>query len=86
MTRTQIERELNGLYADLENLERIDEATACEAYSVDCKDDIIECINEEIKFYEKELEELEALYAEDEDDGMDYVSLQQSQGLPVIVW
>lgn len=86
MTRTRIEKELNGLYADLENLERIDEATACEVYSVDCKDDIIECINEEIKFYEKELEELEALYAEDEDDGMDYVSLQQSQGLPVIVW
>lgn len=83
MTRTQIEKELNGLYADLENLERIDEATACEVYSVDCKDDIIECINEEIKFYEKELE---ALYTEDEDDDMDYVSLQQSQGLPVIRW
>ena len=52
MTRYEIEQGLNALYKDLDNAENMDEATACRVYNVDCKADIIEAINDDIKIYE----------------------------------
>lgn len=76
MTRYELEQGLNALYRDLDNVENMDETTACRVYNVDCKADIIEVMQEEIETYQAIL----GLDAK-EDDGMDYDALCMVQGL-----
>ena len=52
MTHYELEQGLNALYRDLDNVENMDETTACRVYNVDCKADIIEVIQEEIETYQ----------------------------------
>ena len=76
MTRYEIEQGLDALYRDLNNVQNMDEETACKVYNVDCKADIIEVIEEEIDTYE-------AILKPDtgEDNDMDYDALCLIQGL-----
>lgn len=76
MTRYEIEQGLDALYRDLDNVQNMDEETACRVYNVDCKADIIEVIKEEIDTYE-------AILKPDtgEDNDMDYDALCLIQGL-----
>ena len=77
MTRYELEQGLNALYRDLDNVQNMDEATACRVFNVDCKADIIEVIKEEIETYET------ILLGSDsgEDSGMDYDALCEVLGL-----
>lgn len=76
MTTYELEQGLNALYRDLDNIQNMDEETACRVYNVDCKAEIIEVIEEEIETYK-------AILGTDdcEDDGMDYDALCEVQGL-----
>lgn len=76
MTRYELERGLDALYIDLNNVENMDEETACRVHNVDRKAEIIEVIQEEIDTYKAILER--DTY---EDDGMDYDALCRVQGL-----
>lgn len=76
MTRYELERGLDTLYIDLNNVQNMDEETACRVHNVDCKAEIIEVIQEEIDTYKAILER--DTY---EDDGMDYDALCRVQGL-----
>ena len=76
MTRYEIEQGLDALYRDLNNVQNMDEETACRVYNVDCKADIIEVIEEEIDTYETILKPDTG-----EDNGMDYDALCLIQGL-----
>lgn len=80
MTRYEIEKELESLYRDYEIACNSDEETVCKAFNADSKKEFIELLVSEIDTYEALLEEFE----KPEDDGMDYVGLQLSQGLPVV--
>ena len=72
MRATEASKKLDELYKELE---------VCSKYNADCKQDIEDIIEEEI-------EALKSYDCDDysEDDGMDYINLQLSQGLPVIRW
>ena len=78
----EIEEELDGLYKDLKFAYNADEETLCRAFNADSKQEYIKALTEEVDKYEALLEE----YNLPEDDGMDYINLQLSQGLPVIRW
>lgn len=52
MTRYEIEQGLDALYRDLDNVQNMDEETARRVYNIDCKADIIEAIQDEIKIYQ----------------------------------
>lgn len=82
MTRSELENELDKLYKDLEVAHNADEETVCRLFNTDSKNEIIKVITNEIDTYEDLLKELEI----PEDDGMDYIGLQLSQGLPVVYW
>ena len=82
MTRYEIEEELDKLYKELETVKNADEETVCRAFNADSKQEYIKTLTEEVDKYEALLEE----YNLPEDDGMDYIGLQLSQGLPVIRW
>ena len=82
MTRYEIERELDKLYKDLEVAHNADEQTVCRLFNTDSKNEIIKVITDEIDTYEALLEEFE----KPEDDGMDYINLQLSQGMAVTRW
>lgn len=58
MTRYELEQGLDALYIDLNNVENMDEETACRVHNVDCKAEIIEVIQEEIDTYKVALEEI----------------------------
>ena len=75
MTRYELEQELNALYIDLDNVENMDEATACRIYNVDCKSEILEVIQDEINTFRV------LLQPDTEDNGMDYDALCMVQGL-----
>ena len=75
MTRYELEQELNALYIDLDNVENMDEATACRVYNVDCKYEILEVIQDEINTFRV------LLQPDTEDNGMDYDALCMVQGL-----
>ena len=81
MKATEISHKLDELYNELETVRAMSEKEVCEKYNADCKKDITELIEEEI-------EQVKSYEGEDwcDDDGMDYINLQQSQGLPVICW
>ncbi len=70
---------LNDLYKLLEQVQMANEFTACIICNTDTKQEAIECIQQEIDFYECQLKENERY--ECEDDGMDYDALCYSQGI-----
>jgi len=76
MTHYELEQGLNALYRDLENINNMDEETACKVYNVDYKAEILEVIKEEIETYEAILQPNDT-----DDDGMDYEALCEVQGL-----
>lgn len=78
---TEVSNKLDELYRELESVRGMSESEVCSKYNADCKQDIEDIIEEEI-------ESLRSYECDDysEDDGMDYISLQQLQGLPVICW
>lgn len=82
MTRYEIERELDKLYKDLEVAHNADEQTVCRLFNTDSKNEIIKVITDEIDTYEGLLKEFDI----PGDDGIDYICLQLSQGLPVVYW
>lgn len=82
MTRSEIENELDKLYKNLEIAHNADEETVCRLFNTDSKNEIIKVITDEIDTYEDLLKEFDI----PEDDGMDYIGLQLSQGLPVVYW
>lgn len=82
MTRHEIEEELDGLNKDLNFAYNADEETLCRAFNADSKQEYIKALTEEVDKYESLLEE----YNLPEDDGMDYINLQLSQGMAVTHW
>ena len=81
MRATEVSNKLDELYRELESVRGMSESEVCSKYNADCKQDIEDIIEEEIE----SLRSYECDYYS-EDDGMDYNSLQQLQGLPVICW
>lgn len=81
MNRYDIERKLDFLYLELDEAMDSDEQTVCLMHSVDDKRDAIALIEDEIRYCKAMLDELD----EAADDGMDYIGLQISQGLPVFL-
>lgn len=81
MRATEVSNKLDELYRELESVRGMSESEVCSKYNADCKQDIEDIIEEEI-------ESLRSYECDDysEDDGMDCISLQQLQGLPVICW
>lgn len=81
MRAIEVSNKLDELYRELESVRGMSESEVCSKYNADCKQDIEDIIEEEI-------ESLRSYECDDysEDDGMDYISLQQLQGLPVICW
>lgn len=77
MTQFELEQGLNALRKDLLAADNMDEETACRIYNVECKNDIIEVIKEEIETYETILSRSVGV----EDSGMDYDALCEVQGL-----
>lgn len=84
MTRTEITRELNTLYDELRFAREADEQTVCLKLNADSREEAIQATNDEIECLERWLAEMDSEWEEPEDDGMDYVNLQLSQGLPVV--
>lgn len=82
MTRHEIEEELDGLNKDLNFAYNADEETLRRAFNADSKQEYIKVLTEEVDKYEALLEE----YNLPEDDGMDYINLQLSQGMAVTHW
>lgn len=82
MTRHEIEEELDGLNKDLNFAYNADEETLRRAFNADSKQEYIKVLTEEVDKYEALLEE----YNLPEDDGMDYINLQLSQGMAVTRW
>lgn len=82
MKRHEIEEELDGLNKDLNFAYNADEETLCRAFNADSKQEYIKVLTEEVNKYETLLEE----YNLPEDDGMDYINLQLSQGMAVTRW
>lgn len=74
MSQFEIERHLNALYKDLDNVLNMDEKTACMRFNVDSKSEILEVIQDEIDVCKSKLNP-------EEDDGMDYDALCMVQGL-----
>lgn len=81
MNMYEIEQELNALYADLDIAKGKSEQEVSKRFNVDTRQDIMEMLESEIKRHETMLKELD----EAADDGMDYMGLQVSQGLPVFM-
>ena len=80
MRPTEISQRLDDLQLELVDVKAMSEERACKEYNADSKQDIIDALQEEI-------DALESYRAEEyDDDGMDYRSLQLSQGLPVTFW
>lgn len=75
MTRYEIENHINALCRDLEVAEGMDEETVQRVYNVDFKAEILEVIQDEIDTCKVLLQPIQ------EDDGMDYDSLCEVQGL-----
>lgn len=81
MNRYELRQELNALYSDLDMAKNKSEQEVCEQFVVDTRQEIMEMLEGEIKRCEAMLNELD----EAADDGMDYIGLQVSQGLPVFL-
>ena len=66
MTRYEIERELDGLYNDLNTAYNSDEQTACLLFNVDKKSEAIQAIVDEIDCHERWMSELDEEESYDE--------------------
>ena len=71
MKREKLESVLIKLYEELELVESMSEEEACEFGNTNSKQEYIECIEEEIKYYQSELDEIQAELDKEEDDGLD---------------
>ena len=80
MDRIQLQQGLNALYRDLENVRSMSENEVCKKYNADSKREILEVIEEEIATYES------LLSTEHQEMEMDYVALQEVQGMLVTQW
>ena len=80
MDRIQLQQGLNALYRDLENVRSMSENEVCKKYNADSKIEVLEVIEEEIATYES------ILSPEHQEMGIDYVALQEVQGMPVTQW
>lgn len=72
-----INRQLNGLYRDLEAAHNQSETTVCRLFNADSRQEVIQLLTEEIDQLEAELNG----FAPCDDDGMDYDALCFSQGI-----
>ena len=83
MTREKIERELNELTTELEQIKNMSEQQACEFCNTDSKADAIEAYETEIALYKMQLEELDEEEAREENDGLDpaFSSWSQVMGM-----
>ena len=81
MTRHEIEEELDGLYKDLNFAYNADEETLCRAFNADSKQEYIKHL-----LKGGQIQALLEEYNLPEDDGMDYINLQLSQGMAVTHW
>lgn len=81
MRMKEVSDRLDKCYNELEEVKAMPESEVCKRYNADSKSEIIALIYEEITA-------LESYQGEDcsEDDGMDYIGLQLSQGMAVIRW
>lgn len=81
MRTIEMSDRLDKCYNELEEVKAMSEEDVCKAYNAESKQEIIALIYEEITA-------LENYQGEDcsEDDGMDYESLQMSQGMAVVRW
>lgn len=75
MSQKEIERHLDALYLDLDNIMGMDEETVCRKFNVDHKSEILEVIQDEIEACKSKLAPAP------EDDGMDYDALCKVLGL-----
>ncbi|GAE83385.1 hypothetical protein [Bacteroides reticulotermitis] len=82
MNTKKIENQLNDLYKELEDVVSMSGEEVCRRYNADDKGEIVAGLQAEIEDLEEKLHG----YDECEDDGMDYINLQISQGLPVTHW
>ncbi|MFV0587532.1 hypothetical protein [Bacteroides reticulotermitis] len=82
MNTKRIENQINDLYKELEDVTSMSGEEVCRKYNADGRGEIVAGIQAEIESLENEL------HGDDEcdDDGMDYINLQISQGLPVTHW
>ena len=80
MNKVQLQQGLNAIYIDLENVRSMSEEEVCKKYNADSKIEILEVIEEEIETYES------LLIPEHQEMEMDYVALQEVQGMPVTQW
>lgn len=80
-----IYKELDRLYQELDVVHRMSEKAVCEKYNADNKKEIVQVITDDIDRLEDEMKEIEEMASMD-DDCMDYINLQLSQGMPVIHW
>lgn len=71
MKREKLELELSKLYEELAIVESMSEEQTCEFGNTNSKQEYIECIEEEIKYYQSELDEIQAELDKEEDDGLD---------------
>lgn len=78
-----INKELDRLYAELEEVATTSFKSVCKKYNSESKSEVIAAILSEINTLEDELSEMDD-YCEDDD--MDYRNLQMSQGLAVARW
>ena len=59
MTRQEIGRELSTLYEEMETATRCDEATVCLIFNTDSREEAIQAIRDERRYYERKLRELD---------------------------
>lgn len=81
MRMKEVSDRLDECYNELEEVKAMPESEVRKRYNAESKSEIIALIYEEITA-------LESYQGEDcsEDDGMDYIGLQLSQGMAVIRW
>ena len=59
MDKSYIENQLTGLYEDLEKAQKMSDEVVCDYFNVDFRKEAVDCLNEEIDFYESKLSEIE---------------------------
>lgn len=80
MRTEEVRDRIEEIRAELEEVRAMSEKDVCERYNADSKAEIVALIQEEIAALETGYECLP------DDDGMDYVNLQLSQGMAAVFW
>ena len=60
MTRYEIEKTLDTLYADLSFANTASEHNVCRAFNTDSREEAIQATNENIEYYKRKLRDIEA--------------------------